>query len=161
MGERHARWIRPGLLVLAPHAHDGAERRLVASLKYRADPIPVARLAPAMARLLPTWATALVPVPRATARRWWFGVDAADELAAAVGRVSGLPVRRVLTAGLWWHSHAGGSRRAEPSFRLRRSGWPLGGVLIDDVVTTGATLRAARRAAGRGAALAITATMAE
>jgi len=109
---------------------------------------------------VPVGATALVPVPRAWSRRWRYGVDPAVELARALGRVLALPVLPAL-APAWWHRRRAGlagAKRGIPRFRPVRA-TPAGAVLVDDVVTTGATLRAAAAALG-GPCAAVTATAA-
>ena len=155
-----ARRLPGGILVHSAFAHQGTARLLVHRLKYGAQPAAAALLAVPMARELPSGAAALVPVPRARLRLWRYGVDPALELARAIGRVSGLPVTRVLSPS-WWHRRragAGGVARGVPRFRARAA-VPAGAVLVDDVVTTGSTLAAAAAALGR-ALPAVTATAA-
>lgn len=138
--------------------HEGPARRLVHRLKYRGDPAAARVLAAAMVPLLPPDATALVPVPRAPLRAWRHGVDPALELARALsGR--GLWVARVLRAEWWWPGHTGRhvDERRSPRF-LPIGAVPSGSVLVDDVVTTGATLRAASDALGGVVRRAVSAT---
>ena len=77
-----------------------------------------------------------------------------------MGRVSGLPVVVALVPSWWYRPRAGpgSAARGIPAFRARAV-LPAGAVLVDDVVTTGATLGAAAAALG-GARLAVTATAA-
>lgn len=138
-----------GLVVRAGLVHTAAARRLVHNLKYRGLAAATRVLGAAMARRLPSSVTALVPVPRAHARRIRYGIDPARELALAVGNECDVPVVDALLPSLWWPRHAPrepGARRA-PRFRLNA---PVaeGVVLIDDVVRTGSTMAAAAAVIG-------------
>jgi predicted amidophosphoribosyltransferase len=142
-GERR---LSEGLLVRSAFVHEQTARRLVHALKYRGLVAAAEVLAVAMAPLLDPGTRVLVPVPRTISRRWRYGVDSGLELAEAVGRRTGLPVVRALRAG-WWHRARAAPRdaiRGHPRFRPVVFAGP-GAMLIDDVLTTGATLTAARR----------------
>ena len=140
-----------GHLVHCGLVHREAARRLVHHLKYRGLLTAAAVLAEPMARALGGRATVLIPVPRATARRLRYGVDPADSLATAVGRLTGIPVARLLRPGLWWPRHAprAPAERVAPLF-VARGPAPVGAVLVDDVVRTGSTVEAAMRSLGGG-----------
>jgi predicted amidophosphoribosyltransferase len=114
---------------------------LVHRLKYSAFAGAAEPLAVAMAGLLPGDATAVIPVPRVTARRWAYGVDPALELARRISRRSGIPLIQALVPRAWVRHRAGpaGRRRGTPGFSLTGSA-PAGAVLIDDVVTSGVTI---------------------
>jgi predicted amidophosphoribosyltransferase len=149
-----------GLVVRSPFSHAGTARLLVHRLKYGAQASAAGILGSAMGAALPPGATALIPVPRSRARLWRYGVDPAPELAAAVSRITGVPVVRAL-APSWWHRRRAGSAnavRGVPRFEAIRQ-MPDGAVLVDDVVTTGATLTAAAGVLG-AARWALTATAA-
>jgi predicted amidophosphoribosyltransferase len=118
-------------------------------LKYQGLVEVAAVLAAFMIPLVPSGATALVPVVRARVRVVRFGIDPAVELAAALSRRSGLPLQNALEAPLWWPRHATRNRegRNPPRFRAVERAEP-GAVLVDDVSTSGATLQAAFGALG-------------
>ena len=133
-----------GVLAVAPFRHHGAAASLVRNLKYRRSRRAGRFLAGAMVAILPRDASCLVPVPRAPVRRVAHGVDPAHELSVLIGGTTGLPVIAALDPPLWWRSHAGrgAADRAPVTFRLTRD-VPDGAVVVDDVLTTGATVAAA------------------
>ena len=137
--------VGDGLVGVAGYVHEGTARRLVHALKYRAVTAAAAPLADAMADRVPRTTVALVPIPRARARTFRYGVDPAALLADAVGRRTGLPVVRALSARWWWRRHAGRARdeRGLVAFAPTGASVPDGAALVDDVLTTGATARAA------------------
>lgn len=147
-----------GVYVRSAFAHEGPARWLVHRLKYEGVWGVAERLAAVMASLLPADAGVLVPVPRVEARRRLHGIDPGDALATALGARTGLPVMRALSAKPWVARRAGpaGRRRGTPVFSLRGAVGP-GAVLVDDVVTSGTTLRAAAEASGADRALTATA----
>lgn len=136
-----------GVVVSYAFHHSGTGRLLVHRLKYQGLSSAADILSAAMAPLVPPGAAALVPVPRSPARRVAYGVDPAKELARRMGRILDVPVVTALVPPLWWRRHAGRtvSQRSAPAFSARGS--VSGGlVLVDDVVTSGATLRGAAAA---------------
>lgn len=148
------------VLVRTAFVHEGAARQLVHRLKYEAVAGVAGRLARAMLPLLPDDATALIPLPRVLLRCRRYGIDPAVELAAAMGASCRLPVVKALRPGAWRRRRAGPvgeQRRGVPVFSIGRT-VPAGAVLVDDVVTTGSTIRAA--AAVSGVTRAVTATAA-
>lgn len=150
------RWVEPGVLVRSAFLHDGAARHLVHRLKYDGVAAAAHVLAGSMAPLV-AGASALVPVPRTVVRRHRFGVDPGMELASALAAITGIPVVTALRPAVVARARAGRARddRSEPGFRLRATA-PHGAVLVDDVITTGGTLR---HVAGlTGVAGAVTAT---
>lgn len=137
--------------IVAAVAHTGVARDLVHGLKYRNRRRAAALLADLLAgRLgdlgaqidLVTWA------PTSDRRRADRGYDQAELVARALGRRLGRPCRRLLYR-VHGRPQSGRSRAerltgpvfvARPTRRRRRV------LVVDDVVTTGATLRAAARA---------------
>jgi len=134
----------------APFAYDGVARELVARIKYRGAHAVTAWLAAQMAPSVPDRGRGCITVtwaPTTPARRRERGFDHAELLARAVGRVAGLPVRRMLTRapGPPQTGLAAAARRVGPRF-TSRANVATNVVLVDDVATTGATLSAAATA---------------
>lgn len=135
--------------------YEGPARNLVARVKYRNDRRVLAWLADTMSRLLTPPPDAVVTwVPTTRARRHRRGFDQAELLARALARRWNLPCRDLLVRrpGVPQTGRTLTERQQGVPFTARR-GQPIDTpvVLIDDVVTTGATLRsaaAALRAAG-------------
>jgi len=143
-----------GPAVDAVLAYQGAGRRMLLALKY-GNAKPVARsLASAMARRARRYQVDVVTwAPTTPGRRRERGYDQAEVLARAVAWRLGVPCRRLLRRtdeGPPQTSRTRTERLDGPAFEARRR--VRGAVLVvDDVVTTGATLRAAEaalRAAG-------------
>jgi predicted amidophosphoribosyltransferase len=143
----------------APLAHDGPARALVVALKFRGR-LPVAdvmagQIAATAPRGLLSPGAVLVPVPADPRRRRARGFDQAERLARALARRTGLPLSAALRRSGSDARQVGASRAARLApGRLgvvAAGAAPARAVLVDDVHTTGATLRAcaaALRAAG-------------
>lgn len=140
-------------------AHRSTARALVHHLKYGGIVTAARVLGLAMARCVPNGASALIPVPRATARRVRYGVDPARELALTVSRLTGVPFIDALRPGLWWPRHATREpeHRGPPPFAARCR-VPQGAVLVDDVVRSGSTVDAAAGVLGVAGLSALAAT---
>src|SRR6185503_9427822 len=148
----------PGLdRVWSSAAHEGVARDLVTSLKFRRL-LPVAELiAERIEWLAPAGllSGAIVPVPTARLRTLVRGFDPSGEIAAALAQKLDLPLWPCLI-----RSGGGrqvGKRRAEridhpPQVHLRCEA-PRSALLLDDVLTTGATLSACSRALRSGGAI--------
>ena len=150
--------------LFALFAYDGVGREVVARLKYRNARSSLAWLAAELVNLLAvaTAATTIPPVdfvtwiPTTVARRHERGFDQAELLARRVARRARLPPSgSLMHTGSHQTGRSAFERRAGPAIAARGS---LSGrphvVVIDDVVTTGATMTAAARAlraAGAGA----------
>lgn len=150
------------LLVRSAFLHEGAAKLLVQRLKYDGMTRVVPFLARAMAMRLPSDVDVLVPVPRSLGRRVRFGVDQSAILAEAVGALGGIPVARALRVPPFHRPNAGLRRgdRSSPTVFPARVALRGRALLVDDVVTTGATLGAARIALGGCVIGALTATRA-
>ncbi len=135
--------------------YDGRLRELIHLFKY-GRMMPLGRvLGRMMARAYPRdqQFDALVPVPSHWRRRFWRGFDQAELLARELSRRTGIPVRRLLRRRRHTRAQAGLSRRERRQnirgcFEAARPGEVRGLrlLLIDDVLTTGATANAAAAA---------------
>jgi predicted amidophosphoribosyltransferase len=141
--------------------HEGVARDLVAALKFRRI-LPVADLiADRIQWLAPSTILSgtIVPVPTAPLRSALRGFDPAAEIAAALAERTGLPVQACLARK--GGGRQVGKRRAErighPPLIQARGQVPRSVLLIDDVLTTGATLSSCARALRQSGAIRIAA----
>ena len=141
--------------------HEGVARDLVAALKFRRL-LPVAELIADRIHWLAPAALlsgTVVPVPTARLRSAIRGFDPAAELAAALAQRTELPISACLTRR--GGGRQVGRRRADrighPP-RIQASGEaPRSVLLIDDVLTTGATLTACAQALRQSGAIRVAA----
>jgi predicted amidophosphoribosyltransferase len=149
--ERSARVPTPAGLdrCVALLDYDGPARAVVTQLKYRNARASAAWLARAMAQVVGPRAADLVTwAPTTDLRRRSRGFDHAELLARKVAAELGLPCWAVL-ARLPGPPQTGRTlleRREGPQFEARRTVKGAAVLLVDDVVTTGATLAAAAQA---------------
>ena len=137
----------PGVIAALPF--DGVAKDLVVALKFRhrrAAAVVLAKQIVLRAHAGPVDVVTWAPTSSRRIRRR--GYDQAEVIARAVARRLGVPCRRLL-----YRAHGApqtGKSRADrlvgPAFRARRPRQGLSVLVVDDVVTTGATLHTAARA---------------
>jgi len=129
-------------------AYEGAGRELVARMKYRNHRAALPGLARAAAGLVAAGSVdAVTWAPTTPTRRRRRGFDPAELTARKVARALGVPCGRLLrrAPGPAQTGRTAAERWTGPSFTARRP-VPRRVLVVDDVVTTGATVAAAARA---------------
>jgi predicted amidophosphoribosyltransferase len=133
-------------------AYEAVGRLMVTALKYRLDRTALGWLADGMAGLVePAPGTVVTWAPTTSARRRQRGFDQSELLARALGRRWGVACRPLLArkAGPPQTGRSLSDRLEGPILLARAGSGSAAGmpvVVVDDVVTTGATLTAAARA---------------
>jgi ComF family protein len=138
------------------YEHDGAVRAAVHALKYRGLSALAPAMAAPMAEFLREWSPpvdALLPVPLFGMRRRTRGYNQSELLAREVGRLTGMPVetraltrRRATPPQVRQVGYDARLANVEDAFRTGRARVrDRNLLLIDDVMTTGATLAACSR----------------
>ncbi len=134
-------------------AYQGKLRKLIHLFKYQGMRGLAEPLAEMLARALPRdrQFDAVTAVPLHWRKRWQRGFNQAELLGSAIARRRGIPARRLLRRGTATRAQAGlsNAQRRENvvgAFAARRRVNGLRILLIDDVMTTGATAGACARA---------------
>jgi ComF family protein len=134
-------------------AYEGTLRKLIHLFKYSGMRRLARPLSDLLAAALPRdrQFDAVTPVPLHWRRRWQRGFNQSELLAQAIARRRGIPLIRALRRGAATQAQAGlsNAQRREnvaAAFRARRRVAGLRILLIDDVMTTGATAGACARA---------------
>ena len=131
---------------------DDYSRPIIAAFKYRRQRRIARWLAIELSHLVPRGADLITWVPATPERRQMRGFDQAQELARALSNLTEVPTARLLRRDRHDHRQTGRSRDerlAGPALRSIRPG-PAFIVIVDDVVTTGSSLRAAATAIRSG-----------
>jgi len=149
-----------GIRLVAAFEHEGVARELVHGLKYRGMTSFVDLVVATVSSRVPP--LPIVPVPRTWSRQLRYGVDPAREIGLRLARAKGVPLVDLLSAPLHSARRAGGDHNRPPP-ELRAARAFLGPVvLVDDVVTTGATIGSAVKTLGsERIALVLAATLAD
>lgn len=134
-------------------AYEGTLRKLIHLFKYSGMRRLAKPLAAFLADALPRdrQFDLVTPVPLHWLRRWHRGYNQAELLGKAIARARGIPIANILRRRESTRAQAGLSnaqRRENVAgvFRARRKVPGLRILLVDDVMTTGATLGACARA---------------
>lgn len=140
------RILAGGTRLVAAFVHEGVARELVHGLKYRGVTSFADLVVEMIAARVPRFP--VVPVPRTWSRQLRYGIDPAREIGLRLARAKDVPLLDLLSAPLHSRQRAGGDHnRPPPSLEAARArSGPV--VLVDDVVTTGATIRSAIQALG-------------
>ncbi len=160
---RHARWLLDRVVALRPY--EGPWRRAIQALKYRRDrglALLFAREAQRLLRSLSWPISCVIPIPLDRHRERERGYNQVDLWARRLARSLGWPYRphalqRVratasqvgLSREARWRNVQGAFRAAPPEVRGCRV------LLVDDVLTTGATMNEAAHALLQAGAIAV------
>jgi len=131
-----------GVPVRALGAYDGVLRTAIVRMKD-GERAYLASFAALIAERMSVDRT-LVPLPTTAARRAARGFDQSIAIAELVARACEVPMQQLLVKhGSPQHGRRREERLIGPSFTVRKGSLPASVVLLDDVCTTGGTIRAA------------------
>jgi ComF family protein len=140
-------------------AYEGTLRKLIHLFKYQGMRSLAKPLSEFLAGALPRDQRfdVVVPVPLHWRKRWQRGFNQSELLGRLIARRRGIPLRKVLRRGFATRAQAGlsNAQRRENvagAFRVRRRVPGMRILLIDDVMTTGATAAACALALKRAGA---------
>ena len=154
------RILDDGIRLVAAFEHEGVARELVHGLKYRGMTSFADLVVETISHRVPP--LPVVPVPRTWSRQLRYGIDPAREIGRRLARAKHVQLLDLLSAPLHAPRRAGGDHnRPPPDLKTAKA---LSGpvILVDDVVTTGATVRSAVMALGsERIALVFSATLAD
>ncbi len=143
-------------------SYQGPAADLVKAIKYKNLRSPIKALGQALAQQAtagqPQPATVVTWVPASARHRAQRGADHAELLALSVAHHLDLPAQRLLlrAPGPAQHTLTVTQRRSGPTLRVRPINADARVLLIDDVTTTGASVRTAARALRRAGAKQVT-----
>lgn len=144
-------------------SYDGPLKELIHLYKYGRVQSLAPRFVNLLAAALPLGVAydAVVPVPLHWRRRWQRGFNQAAQLGKGIAKRRGLRFAKLLRRKKWTGSQASlahSARRGNVAgaFEIRGSVKNLGILLVDDVMTTGATASACAMVLKRGGAKSVT-----
>jgi ComF family protein len=144
-------------------SYDGSLKELIHLYKYGRVEGLAARFIPLLSQALPLDDTydAVVPVPLHWRRRWQRGFNQAAHLGKGIAKRRGLRFLRSLVRTRWTGTqtsltNTGRRANASGAFRVRGNVQGLRILLVDDVMTTGATASACANILKRAGAKSVT-----